>query len=136
LSWTKPRKLTSSTSSEGSTEGLGPFAQNIDVKNTNNISNNCRKSSNNEIDITNSSSQSHNEDLGALEEPSAPSAPSADDTIEQQLPNSIYRIGHSDLFGCNNCKVKGDKPFMMNHPRYCREARKSNKTKFDGEVIE
>jgi hypothetical protein len=28
-----------SESSEGSTEGLGPFAQNIDVKNTNNISN-------------------------------------------------------------------------------------------------
>ena len=46
---------------EGSTKGLGPFAQNVDIKNTNNTSNNCRKSSNNEIDIINSSSQSYNE---------------------------------------------------------------------------
>jgi hypothetical protein len=41
---------------------------------------------------------------------------SADDAEEQQIPNSIYRIGHSDLFGCKSCKVKGDKPFMMKHP--------------------
>jgi hypothetical protein len=29
--------------------------------------------------------------------------------------NSIYRIGHSDTFACNNCRQKGDKWFMQKH---------------------
>ena len=29
--------------------------------------------------------------------------------------STIYRIGHSDIFGCRNCKVKGDKFFMEEH---------------------
>jgi hypothetical protein len=37
------------------------------------------------------------------------------------IPDSIYRLGHSDLFGCRNCKVKGDKPFMMKHPQAVNE---------------
>ena len=28
---------------------------------------------------------------------------------------SIYRLGHSDTFGCHNCKQKGDKWFMQKH---------------------
>jgi pyruvate dehydrogenase complex dehydrogenase (E1) component len=28
---------------------------------------------------------------------------------------SIYHIGHSDTFGCHNCKQKGDKWFMQKH---------------------
>lgn len=28
---------------------------------------------------------------------------------------SIYRLGHSDTFGCHNCKQKGDKWFMEKH---------------------
>jgi hypothetical protein len=39
---------------------------------------------------------------------------------QQQIPDSIYRLGHSDLFACKNCNVKGDKWFMMKHPQYCR----------------
>ncbi len=58
-------------------------------------------------------------DLQALEEPSQPSP---NEATEQQLQNSIYRLGHSDLFGCKNCKVKGDKPFMMKHPQNCKGA--------------
>jgi hypothetical protein len=29
--------------------------------------------------------------------------------------NFIYRLGHSDIFGCRNCKVTGDKFFMEEH---------------------
>ena len=28
---------------------------------------------------------------------------------------NIYRLGHSDIFGCENCKLTGDKWFMRNH---------------------
>jgi hypothetical protein len=28
---------------------------------------------------------------------------------------SIYRLGHSDIFACHNCKQRGDKWFMINH---------------------
>ena len=31
------------------------------------------------------------------------------------ISNTIYRLGHSDIFGCRNCKVKGDKFFMESH---------------------
>lgn len=27
----------------------------------------------------------------------------------------IYRLGHSDTFACQNCKIKGDKWFMKEH---------------------
>jgi hypothetical protein len=30
-------------------------------------------------------------------------------------PSHIYRIGETDRFGCNNCKLKGDKWFMQEH---------------------
>ena len=29
--------------------------------------------------------------------------------------NSVYRLGHSDIFACYNCKQKGDKWFMQKH---------------------
>ena len=54
----------------------------------------------------------------ASQEPSEPSEPSANEAVEQQMPNSIYRIGHSDRWACNNCNVKGDKWFMLTHPEY------------------
>ena len=28
---------------------------------------------------------------------------------------TIYRIGHSDIFGCHNCNKAGDKWFMQQH---------------------
>ena len=30
-------------------------------------------------------------------------------------PETIYRIGRSDNFGCKNCKVRGDRFFMEAH---------------------
>ena len=28
---------------------------------------------------------------------------------------TIYRLGHTDMFACHNCKNKGDKWFMQMH---------------------
>jgi hypothetical protein len=71
-------------------------------------------------DIRNSATQNDHKDVIALEQPLLPSEPSANEVAEQQIPDSIYRIGRSDLFACKNCKIKGDKPFMMKHPQYCK----------------
>ena len=56
-----------------------------------------------------------------------PSLPSPNEAIEQQIPNSIYRLGHSDLFACKSCKVKGDKWFMLTHPDNCKARNSQNK---------
>lgn len=55
--------------------------------------------------------------------------------VEQQIPNSIYRIGRSDLFACKNCKVKGDKPFMLKHPQYCKAGNHSKQNSGDGKKV-
>jgi hypothetical protein len=31
------------------------------------------------------------------------------------VAKAIYRLGHSDIFACDNCKQKGDKWFMEKH---------------------
>ena len=36
-------------------------------------------------------------------------------------PRPIYRLGRSDVFGCHNCRQKGDKWFMQKH--MCRGSR-------------
>jgi hypothetical protein len=41
------------------------------------------------------------------------------------IPDSVYRLGHSDLFACKSCKVKGDKWFMLTHPQYCKTGNQS-----------
>jgi len=61
----------------------------------------------------------------ASEEPSEPSEPSAEKETEQQIPNSIYRLGHSDRWACKNCSVKGDKWFMLTHPEHCKTRNKN-----------
>jgi hypothetical protein len=86
------------------------------------------------VDMANSSSQNHNKEVEALQEPSLPSDPSANEVVEQQTPDSIYRIGHSDLFGCKNCKIKGDKPFMIKHPKYCKAVNQSKQNSNGGEM--
>ncbi len=46
-----------------------------------------------------------------------------DDVISKDvLRTDIFRIGHSDDFGCRGCKMKGDKWFMQKHP--CRGSSK------------
>jgi hypothetical protein len=41
---------------------------------------------------------------------------------ESIISKSIYRLGHSDTWGCNKCKSKGDKWFMRQH--ICKGASK------------
>jgi hypothetical protein len=36
-------------------------------------------------------------------------------TVASQERSSIYRIGSTDQFGCNGCKLKGDRWFMKEH---------------------
>ncbi|HEY7082377.1 MAG TPA: hypothetical protein VH500_22025 [Nitrososphaeraceae archaeon] len=52
-----------------------------------------------------------------LSEPSEPSESDFGSGFHNNLniSNTIYRLGHSDIFGCKNCKVKGDKFFMETH---------------------
>jgi hypothetical protein len=40
---------------------------------------------------------------------------------QQHIPNSIYRV-YGDTWACKNqgCNTKGDKWFMLTHPRYCK----------------
>ena len=35
---------------------------------------------------------------------------------DKVLKPNLYRIGNSDIIGCRNCKMKGDRWFMINHP--------------------
>ena len=107
-----------------------------DEKNTNTQPNDYEKSSNNKTDIRNIATQNDHKDVIVLEQPSLSSWPSADEVVEQQTPDSIYRIGHSDLFGCNYCKIKGDKPFMVKHPQYCKAGNHSKQnSEVDKKVI-
>ena len=41
---------------------------------------------------------------------------------ESIISKSIYRLGHSDMWGCEKCKSKGDKWFMRTH--ICKGASK------------
>ena len=31
------------------------------------------------------------------------------------IVKNVYRLGHSDIWACNNCKQRGDKWFMQKH---------------------
>lgn len=39
--------------------------------------------------------------------------PSGSSLSQDQL--TIFRLGHSDIFGCHNCKKTGDKWYMQTH---------------------
>jgi hypothetical protein len=45
---------------------------------------------------------------------------------------SIYRIGNTDRFGCESCKVKGDKWAMEDHN--CSRSLKKSKDKSKGKA--
>jgi hypothetical protein len=47
--------------------------------------------------------------------PSEHSDPSADTGSLEVSKSTIYRLGHTDMFACHNCKNKGDKWFMQKH---------------------
>jgi hypothetical protein len=52
-----------------------------------------------------------------LSDPSEPSGANLVSNHAKDLAttNMIYRIGHSDNFGCKSCKVRGDRFFMETH---------------------
>jgi hypothetical protein len=117
-------------SPDGSIELRGHQKQDDDIKNEDNDPHNLQKLSNTSQNHVDNTTQLENKQPIASQEPSEPSANKA---VEQQIPNSIYRLGHSDLFACKNCKVRGDKPFMIKHPQYCRRA--AGRLKHNSEVI-
>jgi hypothetical protein len=59
------------------------------------------------------------------QEPSCPSHknleyssnPNSDIVI---IPDSIYRLGHSDKWACKNCNIRDDKWYMIKH--HCKGA--------------
>jgi hypothetical protein len=36
-------------------------------------------------------------------------------TITTATNDAIYRLGHTDIWACKNCKIKADKHFMQKH---------------------
>jgi hypothetical protein len=56
-----------------------------------------------------------------------PATIAANNNILTTVSESIYRIGHSDIFGCENCKLTGDKWFMENHN--CSRSKKRSEDK-------
>jgi hypothetical protein len=55
---------------------------------------------------------------------------------EVVIPDSIYRLGHSDKWACKNCNIRDDKWCMVKHPQYCRgTARGGQSIKQNSEVI-
>jgi hypothetical protein len=50
------------------------------------------------------------------------------DSIEKptdKIPDSIYRLGHSDRWACKNCNMRDDKWGMIKHPQYCKAGNQS-----------
>jgi hypothetical protein len=65
-----------------------------------------------------------------LSEPSDPSVSNpTTNSKDPTISNSIYRLGHSDIFGCKNCKVKGDKFFLESH--ICKISKSKNSNNFN-----
>jgi len=65
---------------------------------------------------------------------SEPSEPSGSESVsgshkDLNISSTIYRLGHSDIFGCKNCKVKGDKFFMESH--ICKISKSNNSSNFN-----
>ena len=99
--------------SDGSTEGMNLLIQNRDVKSVNSYSNNYEKLNNIESNTANTTTQKDSEQAPSSQEPSQLSQPSPSSTTG--LNKSIYRLGHSDTWCCNNCRQKGDKWYMQQH---------------------
>jgi hypothetical protein len=53
---------------------------------------------------------------------------------EVAIPDSIYRLGHSDKWACKNCSLKDDKWGMIRHVEYCKGA--GSQSKQNWQVIE
>ena len=57
------------------------------------------------------------EPLEVLENSSAKDSKAIQKNCEEpSIPNYIYRVGRTDIWGCKNCKFKDYIWFMMKHP--------------------
>jgi hypothetical protein len=126
---------------DGSIEAIDYSNEKNNLKNTNNHLNNCENSNNNATTPANTLTQTESREGILYQELSHPSHPSqysslpsstsskipdyASSQIRPEVVKAIYRLGHSDLFACKNCNVKGDKWFMLTHPKYCKGGNRS-----------
>jgi hypothetical protein len=77
----------------------------------------------NGLDASNAVIQNNSEQRVLRQEPSQSSPQFIQDSINantdgidnDKFPDSIYRVGHSDIFTCHNCRQKGTKWYMMKH---------------------
>src|ERR1044072_1395823 len=108
---------------------MGHSNEKNNLKNANNHLNNCENSNNNATAPANTLTQTESREGILYQELSQPSHPSqfsslsssssssskiqdyASSQIRPEIEKAIYRLGHSDLFACKNCNVKGDKWF-------------------------
>jgi hypothetical protein len=117
---------------DGSTGKQGHFKVEGDVRTVSNSSDSYEKSPDISTNIINPIIEKHSKQPNPSQEPSAPSEPSASSSITTStgtndadtISKSTYRLGHSDIFACNNCRLRGDKWFMQGHP--CKGSRSSN----------
>jgi hypothetical protein len=72
---------------------------------------------NSSINSGNNGQNTDNKGVEPSPEPSQPSHPSHKNLEESSNNNnkSIYRLGHSDIWACHNCKIRDDKFGMQNH---------------------
>jgi hypothetical protein len=61
--------------------------------------------------------------------PDRPNGPQSQFQSSSPFPTSIYRLGHSDKFACQKCKMRGDIHEMKVHE--CNGKKKATKTKKD-----
>ena len=110
----------SSDNSDGSSKTSTMCVKSNDIKIANNLGNQINISQENlNYTVNNTEEKNESSSITSLElsEPSYPSAsnPVSNFTKDQVTRRTIYRIGRSDNFACNNCKVKGDKFYMEGH---------------------
>jgi DNA adenine methylase len=75
---------------------------------------------NTDISTEQSTSQSENDPLCGGE---ISSTASPVDSSEIVIPDTIYRA-YGNTWMCRNCKIKGDKWFMVKHPEHCSTSRR------------
>ena len=88
--------------------------QNNDIENADSLQINGEKLDYNTTNAVYYTTQIDGEQPSPYQEPTQPTQPT--------LSKSIYRFDHSDMWGCNKCKSKGDKWFMIKH--VCKGASK------------
>jgi hypothetical protein len=90
--------------SDGSIKGEEYSKQNMDVRRVNSSSNNNEKSNEFATNTANTTTYKDSEDAPSSQEPSQLSLPSPSSPSTTDISKSIYRLGHSDIWTCKNCK--------------------------------